>query len=762
MSKTFKQFVAEADEVESSDYKMTASGKKVRARHIVFNDKEKVEEAYGRREDAYTRDYKSSVSGFGRRSAAYHADGGANDEGWDNEPSHKTADHPHAVHINGKKWKTFGSQSHATNVAKKIKGATVHREEFSLEEAVDPSEVAGNPRMYSAEVAKKAYYHKRASASDKESLARHLDRYHGNKEWRKPVKEEAESIDEAMTTQQKNDFDRMMAGAMSRAAYNAKWKKPLKSDSKVIYGKNVKEETISEGAYEKSEENKKSADSAKAQGDMFAHHMHMADHHDNLAQWHDEKGRHNLADIHASKAASHHEKAMQVKEEVVVEDADNYFANKIAQKKAAQKAETAEYRKHGVTARKHGGNDSHSWAVFVNGRTHVTGLSSREVPYYKKEALKKAKETRGVAEGLEESMTDSWKRVQSMDKGSITGGKEEVAKRLTYLRAVHAHHKKFGNDTLKVRKEIESINRSRIAEELDEKLTPSMGAGEYIKDFQKSDAPQFQGKSKEKRRMMALAAYMAAKKSVDEEVDLNEATVETKKYSWGTMKTVHHGASFSIPLHPEHHQAIAKLHDNQEHKFKSEDGRHWTAKRMGDDVHFHSANNGPKTTVKHSTMHEEVERVEEGYIVKYHAADGEHKNSSKVFADKAKAQAHADKGNSINKVGGKYTVHKIDAEGRTVKEELDFNEEGDLMAGKISYSQFMEALWPGTPEYERAFPKRTTGRGARHDIVDTGKGVRAIARHNDDEQGETETHEKTEKRGRGRPAGSKSGARTNK
>ena len=37
------------------------------------------------------------------------------------------ADVPHDVHINGRKWKTFGSHSHASNVAKKIKGATVHR-----------------------------------------------------------------------------------------------------------------------------------------------------------------------------------------------------------------------------------------------------------------------------------------------------------------------------------------------------------------------------------------------------------------------------------------------------------------------------------------------------------------------------------------------------------------------------------------------------------------------------------------------------------
>lgn len=42
---------------------------------------------------------------------------------------------------------------------------------------------------------------------------------------------------------------------------------------------------------------------------------------------------------------------------------------------------------------------------------------------------------------------------------------------------------------------------------------------EWIKDFQKSDAPQFKGKSKEERRKMALAAYYAAQKeSIEERV----------------------------------------------------------------------------------------------------------------------------------------------------------------------------------------------------------------------------------------------------
>lgn len=112
---------------------------------------------------------------------------------------------------------------------------------------------------------------------------------------------------------------------------------------------------------------------------------------------------------------------------------------------------------------------------------------------------------------LDESMTDSWKNVQSMDKGSLTGGKEEVRKHLSYLKAVHTHHKKYGNDTKKVQDKIESINRSRIAEEVDESMNLATAKmGDVIKDFQKSDAPQFAGKSAEKKRQMAIAAKLQA------------------------------------------------------------------------------------------------------------------------------------------------------------------------------------------------------------------------------------------------------------
>ena len=43
---------------------------------------------------------------------------------------------------------------------------------------------------------------------------------------------------------------------------------------------------------------------------------------------------------------------------------------------------------------------------------------------------------------------------------------------------------------------------------LGEKLKPSDGAGAYVDDFRKSDAPQFKGKGKKKKQQMAIAAYL--------------------------------------------------------------------------------------------------------------------------------------------------------------------------------------------------------------------------------------------------------------
>ena len=55
------------------------------------------------------------------------------------------------------------------------------------------------------------------------------------------------------------------------------------------------------------------------------------------------------------------------------------------------------------------------------------------------------------------------------------------------------------------------LNKSRDYLLVSEKLNPSDGAGAYVKDFRKSDAPQFKGKGKKKRQQMAIAAYLQDK-----------------------------------------------------------------------------------------------------------------------------------------------------------------------------------------------------------------------------------------------------------
>jgi hypothetical protein len=48
-------------------------------------------------------------------------------------------------------------------------------------------------------------------------------------------------------------------------------------------------------------------------------------------------------------------------------------------------------------------------------------------------------------------------------------------------------------------------------------LGKNADARDYVKDFYKSKAPQFKGKSKAKRRQMAVAAYLDKKDSVKED-----------------------------------------------------------------------------------------------------------------------------------------------------------------------------------------------------------------------------------------------------
>ena len=78
-------------------------------------------------------------------------------------------------------------------------------------------------------------------------------------------------------------------------------------------------------------------------------------------------------------------------------------------------------------------------------------------------------------------------------------------------------------------------NRSNFADayrKIYEKLKPSDGAGAYIDDFRKSDAPQFKGKSDKKIQKMAVAAYLDDKdkaKKADKAMDPAKHVAKSKK-----------------------------------------------------------------------------------------------------------------------------------------------------------------------------------------------------------------------------------------
>ena len=227
-----------------------------------------------------------------------------------------------------------------------------------------------------------------------------------------------------------------------------------------------------------------------------------------------------------------------------------------------------------------------------------------------------------------------------------------------------------------------------------EKLSATDDTGKWIDDFQSSSAPQFAGKNAEERRKMAVAAHLAAK----EKAGISEATnAEVQKVLGPTKNAAQGIAALKKAFNVDDKKAKEMLDKamksmseevelEEAKNYEIKDGRIHISKANFRKIHkdYKNATKGkesmialdPETgaTSLFQVVFTEGTEIEEGYIVKYHAADGAHKNSSKVFSDKSKAQKHADMGNKINKVGGKYTVHKVDTEGRSVKEDVELDE----------------------------------------------------------------------------------------
>jgi len=127
-----------------------------------------------------------------------------------------------------------------------------------------------------------------------------------------------------------------------------------------------------------------------------------------------------------------------------------------------------------------------------------------------------------------ESFSDFVKKINEVKQDKDVNDKDgtqpakyyagDMAKSTKDKRDAHFKKKKSGPAPGDSAKTKPSTHTKKFKQMFGEVLPAGADQGDYIDDFVKSDAPQFKGKSKEKRKEMAIAAYL----SKNEEVELDE------------------------------------------------------------------------------------------------------------------------------------------------------------------------------------------------------------------------------------------------
>jgi hypothetical protein len=86
-----------------------------------------------------------------------------------------------------------------------------------------------------------------------------------------------------------------------------------------------------------------------------------------------------------------------------------------------------------------------------------------------------------------------------------------------------------------------SVHTKKFKQMFGEKLPDNADQGDYIDDFVNSDAPQFKGRSKEKRKEMAIAAYLSKNEEfqLDEKIEGLVNKAEKSGMPYGILKKVY-------------------------------------------------------------------------------------------------------------------------------------------------------------------------------------------------------------------------------
>jgi len=110
---------------------------------------------------------------------------------------------------------------------------------------------------------------------------------------------------------------------------------------------------------------------------------------------------------------------------------------------------------------------------------------------------------------------------EKYDSDKFFGGKGTPEQRTQLLKLQNKALRALGGSPKQkaIKKEIDALRKKIGMKVKSEKLGKDADAGDYIDDFKKSDAPQFKGKSKDKRKDMAIAAYLDKNESLLDKVN---------------------------------------------------------------------------------------------------------------------------------------------------------------------------------------------------------------------------------------------------
>jgi hypothetical protein len=168
-----------------------------------------------------------------------------------------------------------------------------------------------------------------------------------------------------------------------------------------------------------------------------------------------------------------------------------------------------------------------AWAANV--AREYNGVNGRSLIKYINKLVDDGKLPKELKAELQvESFSDFVKKINEVKQDKDVNDKDgtqpakyyagDMAKSTKDKRDAHFKKKKSGPAPGDSAKTKPSTHTKKFKQMFGEVLPAGADQGDYIDDFQKSDAPQFKGKSKEKRKEMAIAAYL----SKNEEVELDE------------------------------------------------------------------------------------------------------------------------------------------------------------------------------------------------------------------------------------------------